>query len=151
MICKDRDKITLEFFGQLLHRYQTGTKQSIDGSGFVLEHVDLLHYKSQKIGLRRSTSYIVLLNQKPIATKKSRNRDDNCFQYGLQVTLNHQNTSEKIKKLRPCIAKYNWEEINFPSEKRPVKVSDKQQINRSQCFVCAIQQRRKKKVRISKP
>ena len=40
-------------------------------------------------------------------------KGNKCFQYAVTVTLVY----EEIKKIKPFINKYNWEGINFPSEK----------------------------------
>ena len=43
---------------------------------------------------------------------------DNCFQYALTVSLNHQNIKnhpEIISKIKPFINQYNWKDIDFPS------------------------------------
>ena len=47
-------------------------------------------------------------------------KDNKCFQYAVTVTLNHEGIkkdSQRIAKFKPFINKYNWEWINFPSEK----------------------------------
>ena len=62
-------------------------------SEFVFHNVDLLLYKLHKISVNRCGSYTGspewLKNKK--ATINPKNRDDNCFQYALTVTLNYQN------------------------------------------------------------
>ena len=48
-------------------------------------------------------------------------KDNKCFQYAVTVTLNHEGIkkdSQRIAKFKPFVNKYNWERINFPSEKR---------------------------------
>ena len=42
------------------------------------------------------------------------------FQYAITVALNHEEIRghpERTTKIKPFIAKYNWEGINYPSEK----------------------------------
>ena len=55
------------------------------------------------------------------ATSNSINKKDNkCFQYAVTVALNHEEInkrSEKNDKIKSVINKYNWKEVNFPSEK----------------------------------
>ena len=49
--------------------------------------------------------------------KKTKNK---CFQYAVTVALNHEETKkglQKIATIEPFINKYNYEGINFPSEK----------------------------------
>ena len=74
------------------------------GSKFVPDSIDLLYYHLQKVGLKRSGSYIVspewLKNKK--AAKNPQNNDDNFFQYALTVALIHQhiaNNPQRISKL----------------------------------------------------
>ena len=90
------------------------------GSKFVPDSIDLLQYHLQKVGLKRSGSYIDSLewlkNKK--ATINPKNNDDSCFQYALTVALNHQNivnNPQRISKIKPFIDQYNWKEIDFPS------------------------------------
>ena len=45
---------------------------------------------------------------------------NNCFQYAVTVMLNHEEIKrdlQRIIKIKPFINKYNWQGINFPSEK----------------------------------
>ena len=70
------------------------------GSEFVPDSIHLLYYHLQKVGLKRSGSYIDspewLKNKK--ATINPKNNDDNCFQYALTVALNHQNIGKTLKE-----------------------------------------------------
>ena len=70
------------------------------GSEFVPDSIDLLYYHFEKVGLKRSGSYIDspkwLKNKK--ATINPENNDDNCFQYALTVALNHQNIGKTLKE-----------------------------------------------------
>ena len=48
------------------------------------------------------------------------NKKDKCFQYAITVALNHEEIRkhpERITKIKSFIDKYNWERINYPSEK----------------------------------
>ena len=47
-------------------------------------------------------------------------KDNKCFQYAETVALNHKEIKkdpQRITKIKPFINKYNWEGINFASEK----------------------------------
>ena len=49
------------------------------------------------------------------------NKKNKCFEYAVTVMLKHEEIgkhSERITKIKPFINKYNWEGINFPSEKK---------------------------------
>ena len=90
------------------------------GSKFVPDSIDLLYYHLQKVGLKRSGSYIDSPEWLKIkkATINPQNNDDNCFQYALTVALNHQhiaNNPQRISKIKPFTDQYNWKEIDFPS------------------------------------
>ena len=47
------------------------------------------------------------------------NKDHKCFQYAVTVTLNHEDIKKDPQriKIKLSINKYNWEGINFRSEK----------------------------------
>ena len=47
-------------------------------------------------------------------------KDNKCFQHAVTVALNHEEIKrdpQRITKIKPFINKYNWEGIDFPSEK----------------------------------
>ena len=50
MICYETDEIIEEFFEHLLQRYQEKIEKQMKGSEFVIDIVNLLHYKCHKIG-----------------------------------------------------------------------------------------------------
>ena len=55
-------------------------------------------------------------------------KDSKCSQYVVTVTLNHEEIgkhSERIKKIKPLVNKYNSEGINFPSENDGCKKFEK--------------------------
>ena len=64
--------------------------------------------------------------------KQNINRTDNkCFRYTVTVALNYEELKkdlQRIKKIKPFINKYNWEGINFPSEKDDWKKSEKNNV-----------------------
>ena len=109
-----------------MQKYQEGLEESMRGSEFIRDSVDLLCYHLQKIGLKRGASYIDspgwLENKK--ATINPKNDDDNCFQYVLTVALNHKQIKshpERILKIKPFIDQYNWKEIDVPSHSKDWK------------------------------
>ena len=54
------------------------------------------------------------------AARNSIKKKDKCFQYAVAVALNYEEIKKdpkRITKIKPFINKYNWEEINFLSEK----------------------------------
>ena len=55
-------------------------------------------------------------------------KDRKCFQCATTVALNHEKVKkdpQRITKIKLFINKYNWEEINFPTEKNDWKKSEK--------------------------
>ena len=98
MMGSETNEITEELFKLLLQRYQEGLEESMKGSEFIFDSVNLLHYHLQKTSLKRTgSSYIDspewLKNKK--ATINPKNNDDNCFQYALTIALIYKN----IKKV----------------------------------------------------
>ena len=93
MMGNETNEIIKELFKSLLQKYQEGLEESMKGSEFVFDSVDLLHYKLHKIYLNRDGSYIDspewLENKK--TTINHKNKDDKSFQYALTVAVNYQN------------------------------------------------------------
>ena len=93
------------------------------GSEFVFEYVHSLYYKCHKINLSRGRSYIDSpdwIKNKKATVNPTNKKDNKQFQYAITVVLNHKEIKkdpQKITKIKPFIKKYNWEGINFPSEK----------------------------------
>ena len=53
----EADEISEEFFESLLQKYQKGLEESMKGSEFVYDSVDLLHYKCHIISLNCGGPY----------------------------------------------------------------------------------------------
>ena len=100
MMGDETDEIIKELFESLLQRYQEGLKESMKGSEFVFDSVDLLEHKLKKIGLNRGGPYLdspKWLKHKK-ATMNPKNNDDKCFQYALTIALNYQNIKKILKE-----------------------------------------------------
>ena len=128
MMGSETNDIIEELHESLLQNYQEG-EESMMGSSFVRDSIDLLYYHLQKISLKRARSYIDSLKQlkNKRATIIPKNNDNNCFQYALTVALNYQNIKkvlQKISKFKPFIDQYNWKEIDFPSHSKDWKKSE---------------------------
>ena len=94
MIGNETDEIIEELFKSLLQRYQEGLKESMKGSKFIFDSVNLLYYHLQKTSLKRTGSSNIdspkwLKNKKAAVNPKI--SDNNYFQYALTVALNYQN------------------------------------------------------------
>ena len=48
MMVSETDEIIKELFESLLQKYQEGLEESMKGSGFIFDSVDLLYYHLQK-------------------------------------------------------------------------------------------------------
>ena len=58
MMGRETDKIIKELFESLLQNYHKDLEETMRGSEFIRDSVDLLYYHLQKISLKRSASYI---------------------------------------------------------------------------------------------
>ena len=101
-----------------------------EGSGYVFDSGDLLHYRLDKISLNRCESYLNspkwLRNTKSIINPK--NKDEKCFQYAITVALNYKkinNHTEEIYNITPFIDQYDWNQIELPSHKKDWKKFEK--------------------------
>ena len=81
MIGNETNEIIEKLFESLLQIYQKGLEESVKGSEFVFDSVDLLYYRLHKISLNGGGSYIGFL--KWLKNKKAAinpiNNDDKCF------------------------------------------------------------------------
>ena len=123
MINDKTGEIVKELFEQLLNRHQNNLEKLMKDSEFVFDYVHLLYHKCHKINPNRGESYIGSpdwIKNKKATINPINKKYNKCFQYTVTVALNHkviQKPSERITKTKPFISKYNWEGINFPSER----------------------------------
>ena len=82
-----------------------------------------MYYKCHKINPKRDGSYIESLDwmKNKNATINIINKKYNkCFLNAVTVALNHKEIKkdlQRIIKINSFVNKYNWEGINYPSEK----------------------------------
>ena len=130
MISDQAGEVIKKLFESLKSRHQNDL-QSMSCSAFVFDHVQLLYYKCHKINLNLGGSYTDLPDwrQNKKATINPINKKDNkCFQYAVTVELTYEEIKkdpQRITKIKPFINKYNWEGINYPSEKNDWKKFEK--------------------------
>ena len=105
MMGSETDKIIEELF--------EGLEESMKGSEFNFDGIDILYYNLNKISLHRGGPYTDspkwLKNKK--ATINPKNNNDKYFQYAITVVLNYQNIKnnpERLTKIKPFIDQYNW-------------------------------------------
>ena len=70
----ETDEIIDELFESLLQNYQKNLEEPMRGSEFVPDSIDLLYYHLQKVGLKRSGSYID--SPEWLKNKKSNNKSE---------------------------------------------------------------------------
>ena len=92
MIGSEIDEIIKDLIESFMQKYQEGLEESMGGSQFVYDSVDVLYYNLNKVSLSRGGSYIDspkwLKNKKTKINPKI--KDNKCFQYALTVALNYE-------------------------------------------------------------
>ena len=81
-----------ELFDSLKNRYQNN-QESIRGSEFVCDYVQLLYYKCHKVNPNRGATYIDSLDWikiKKVTINPIPKKDNKCFQYVITVALNQE-------------------------------------------------------------
>ena len=113
MVGRETNEITEDLFELFLQKYQEGLEESMRGSDFVYDSVNVLYYNLNKVSLSRGRSYIDspkwLKNKKAIINPQNK-KDDRCFQYALTVALKHEQSKsnpKRISKIKPFIDQYN--------------------------------------------
>ena len=117
-------KIVLNLFYKIIKK---DLEESMRGSEFAFDRIDLLYYHLQKTSLKKGGSNVNssewLKNKR--ATINPKNNYNNCFQYVLTIAFNYLNIKkdpQRISKIKPFIIdQYNWKEIDFPSKQKDWK------------------------------
>ena len=125
----EADEVVKELFDSLKNRYQNNL-ELMKGSEFVFDYVHLLYYICHSC-----ESYI----DSPDWTKNKKatiqpinTKDDRCFQYAVTDVLKHEKRKKYLQrttKIKTFINKYNWEGLNFPSEKDDCKFKKNKKYN----------------------
>ena len=93
IMTNDRAKeVITEIFKLLINRYQNNF-ESVKGSEFVFDYVDLLYYKSHSLSLNHRVSNIDTcdcIKNKKATINPINIKDNKCFQYTVAVALNHE-------------------------------------------------------------
>ena len=133
MINDQADEVIEELFDSLKNRYQNNL-ESMKGSEFVFDYVQLLYYKCHKINPSCSGSYIDSsdwIKNKKATINPINKKDNKCFQYAVAVALNYEEIKKDpqgITKIKSFISKCNWEGINFPPGKDDWKKFEKNSV-----------------------
>ena len=113
------------------YRYQIGLETSMTCSDFIFDYVHLLYFKHHERNFKWGGSYIDSpdwIKNKKAATNPLNTKDNKWFQYAVAVALNHKEIKKdplRITKTKPFMDEFNWEGINYQSEKDDWKKSEK--------------------------
>ena len=103
----EADEVIKNLFESFLQKYQEGLEESMRGSEFVYDSVDVLYYNLNKVSLSRGGSYIDSprwLKNKGATINPQNKKDDKCFQYAITDALSHEQIKdhpERISKIKP--------------------------------------------------
>ena len=101
-----------------------------------------MYNKCHEINLNRGGSYINFpdwIKNKKATINPINKKDNECFQYAVTVTLNYEEIKkdpQRITKIKPFTNKYNWEGINFLSEKNDWKKFEKNNVTIALNVLC---------------
>ena len=133
MISDKADEVIKQLVDSLKNRYENNL-ESMKGSEFVFDCVQLLYYKCCEMNANRGGSYIDFpdwIKNKRATLNPIYKKDNKFFQYAITVTLNHEEIKKDLQrttKIKPFINKYNWGGINFLSEKYDWKEFNKSNV-----------------------
>ena len=126
MFGDNNDDIIEQIFESLLQKYEENLQNKMRGSEFDINGVNFLYYGFNKTSINRGGSYIdspKWLKYKK-STINSKNNDGKCFQYAVTLALNLDKIKkdpQRVSKIKPFLAKYNWEDVDFPSTSKDWK------------------------------
>ena len=117
-------KEIIEFlYRSLLQNYNDNLQEKMKGSDFVYRGINYFYYDLNRVSICKGGSYIEspkwLKDKKATVNKK--NDDFKCFQYAITLALNFDKISnhpERVAKVKSFIDNYNWNNINFPSNRK---------------------------------
>ena len=97
MINHEADEVVKELFDSLKTKYQNNL-ESMKGSEFVFDYVQILYYKCQKTKPNLGGSYIDSpdwIKNKKATINPTNKKYNKCFQYAVTVALNHEEIGKK--------------------------------------------------------
>ena len=101
MVNDKADEVIKELFDSLKNRYQNNL-ESMKGSEFVFDYVQLLYYKCHKINPNCSGSYIDSpdwIKSKKATINPINKKDNKCFHYAVTVALNYEETKKDPQRI----------------------------------------------------
>ena len=119
----ETEEIIESLYRSLLQKYQDNLNEKMRGSDFIFNGINYLFYDFNRVSINKGGSYIE--SPKWLKDKKStinqKNNDYKCFQYATTLALNFNKINkdpQRISKIKPFIENYNWNDINFPANKK---------------------------------
>ena len=123
MIGSETEEITEKLIMSLFQKYQDNLQNKMKGPDFRFNGVNYLFYDFNRVSISKGGSYIE--SSKSLKDKKctinENNNDNKCFQYATTLALNFNKIdkhSQGISRIKPFIENYNWNDINFPANKK---------------------------------
>ena len=119
----ETEEIIESLYRSLLQKYNDNLQEKMRGSDFVFNGINYFFYDFNRVSISKGGSYIE--SPKWLKDKKStinqKNNDNKCFQYATTLELNFKKINkdpQRISKIKPFIENYNWNDINFPANKK---------------------------------
>ena len=119
----ETEEIIESLYRSLLQKYNDNLQEKMKGSDFVFNGINYFHYDFNRVSISKDGSYIE--SPKWLKDKKStinqKNNDNKCFQYATTLALSFNKINkdpQRISKIKPFIENYNWNDINFPANKK---------------------------------
>ena len=119
----ETEKIIESLYRSLLENYNDNLQEKLRGSDFVFNGINYFFYDFNRVCISKGGSYIESpkwLNDKK-STINQKNNDNKCFQYATTLALNFEKINkdpQRIAKIKPFIENYNWNDVNFPANKK---------------------------------
>ena len=119
----ETEEIIESLYRSLLQNYNDNLQEKMKGSDFVFNGINYFYYDFNRVSICKGGSYIDSPKwlQDNKSTVNQKNNDFKCFQYATTLALNLDkvtNHPERVVKVKPFIGKYNWNDINFPSNRK---------------------------------
>ena len=119
----ETEEIIESLYRSLLQNYNDNLQEKMRGSDFVFNGINYFFYDFNRVSISKGGSYIEspkwLKDNK--STINQKNNDNKCFQYATTLALNFEKINkdpQRISKIKPFIENYNWNDINFPANKK---------------------------------
>ena len=119
----ETEEIIESLYRSLLQKYQDNLNEKMRGSDFVFNGINYFYYDFNRVSISKGGSYID--SPKWLKDKKStvnqKNNDNKCFQYATTLALNFNKVNkdpQRMSKIKPFIENYNWNDTNFPANKK---------------------------------